>query len=72
MVPAFVALISFVYLFNERTATTTSRDLIERFKLEASLSVNELIHPMRLLVHSAAALGQADPHFFPLMVRGIT
>ena len=64
MVPAFVALISFVYLFNERTATTTSRDLIERFKLEASLSVNELIHPMRLLVHSAAALGQADPHFF--------
>ena len=64
MVPAFVALILFVYLFNERTATTTSRNMIERFKLEALLSVSELINPMRLLVNSAAALGSADPRFY--------
>lgn len=64
MVPAFIALIMFVYLFNERTATTTSRSLIERFKLEVVLSVSDLINPMRLLVNSAAALGSAHPHFF--------
>ena len=64
MVPAFIALIMFVYLFNERTANTTSRSLIERFKLEAVLSVSELINPMRLLVNSAAALGNAHPHFY--------
>lgn len=64
MVPAFVALILFVYLFNERTATSTSRNMIDRFKLEALLSVSELINPMRLLVNSAAALGNADPQFF--------
>jgi len=66
MVPAFVALIIFVYLFNERTATTTSRSLIDRFKLEAVLSVNELINPMRVLVSSAASLGNVDPNFFAI------
>ncbi|MEN9761043.1 MAG: hypothetical protein RI906_869, partial [Pseudomonadota bacterium] len=66
MVPAFVALIIFVYLFNERTATSTSRSLIDRFKLEAVLSVNELINPMRVLVSSAASLGNVDPNFFAI------
>jgi adenylate cyclase len=66
MVPAFVALIIFVYLFNERTATSTSRSLIDRFKLEAVLSVNDLINPMRVLVSSAASLGNVDPNFFAI------
>lgn len=64
MVPAFVALIMFVYLFNERTATTTSRSLIDRFKLQAVLSVSELLNPMRVLVSSAASLGSIDSDFF--------
>lgn len=54
MLPAFIALISFVYISNDKIANSISNQLIERFKFETELSVIDQINPTRSLINSAA------------------
>ena len=64
MLPAFIALISFVYISNDKIANSISNQLIERFKFETELSVIDQINPTRSLINSAAEVGSINPQFF--------
>ena len=64
MLPAFIALICFVYISNNKIADSISARLIDRFKFETELSVIDQINPTRSLVNSAAAVGSINPQFF--------
>jgi hypothetical protein len=64
MLPAFIALISFVYISNDKIANSISNRLIERFKFETELSVIDQINPTRSLINSAAEVGSINPQFF--------
>jgi adenylate cyclase len=64
MLPAFIALICFVYISNNKISNSISARLIDRFKFETELSVIDQINPTRSLVNSAAAVGSINPQFF--------
>lgn len=64
MLPAFLVLMYFVYVSNEKIANDISDRLIERFKFETELSVSDEINPTRRLISSAAAVGNIYPEFY--------
>ena len=64
IIPAFIGLLVFVYVANNKIADSISNNLIERFRIETTLSVRELINPTRRLVNSAASLANVNSNFF--------
>ena len=64
IIPAFIGLLVFVYVANNKIADSISNNLIERFKIETTLSVRELINPTRRLVNSASSLANVNSDFF--------
>jgi len=64
IIPAFIGLLVFVYIANNKIADSISNKLIERFRIETTLSVRELINPTRRLVNSAASLANINSDFF--------
>lgn len=64
IIPAFIGLLVFVYVANNKIADSIANNLIERFKIETTLSVRELINPTRRLVNSASSLANVNSDFF--------
>ena len=64
IIPGFIGLLVFVYVANNKIADSISNNLIERFRLETTLSVRELINPTRRLVNSASSLANVNRDFF--------
>lgn len=64
IIPAFIGLLIFVYVANNKIADSISSNLIERFKIQMTLNVRELINPTRRLVNSASSLANINNDFF--------
>ena len=63
-VPVFLTIITVTYISNDRIARHDADELLGRFSSEAINNIQGDINPIKSLVRSVAALGDAFPDIF--------
>jgi adenylate cyclase len=64
VVPIFTAMLWFTYTTNDSMTRTNAKDLMERFRFEATTNTQNLLKPIETMVSTAATLGGAQQQFF--------
>ena len=62
--PVFAVMVAVSYVSNERIARANANALIERFRIDAIDSIQNVFAPIKSLVASAAAIGSEQPDFY--------
>ncbi len=62
--PVFAVMVIVSYVSNERIARANANALIERFRIDAIDSIQNVFAPIKSLVASAAAIGSEQPDFY--------
>ncbi len=62
--PVFVVMVAVSYLSNDRIARANADELVERFRVDAIESIQNVFAPIKSLVASAAAIGSEQPDFY--------
>src|ERR1700743_1229500 len=62
--PVTVAIVAVTYVSNVRIARDDADRLVERFRLSALEDIQNVLEPIKTMVHSAAVLGQEEPDFY--------
>lgn len=63
-VPVFFAIVAVTFFSNEKIARSNADELVERFRVDAIESIQNVFNPIKSLVRSAAAAGDEQPGFF--------
>ncbi|MBI3199157.1 MAG: hypothetical protein HYZ40_16955, partial [Rhodospirillales bacterium] len=63
-VPVFFAIVAVTYVSNEKMARSNADELVERFRVNAIENIENVFHPVKSLVRSAAAVGADQPDFY--------
>jgi adenylate cyclase len=64
VVPIFTAMLWFTYTTNDKMTRSNARDLMERFRFEATTNTQNLLNPLETMVSTAATLASAQPAYF--------
>jgi adenylate cyclase len=64
VVPIFTAMLWFTYTTNDKMTRSNARDLMERFRFEATTNTQNLLKPLETMVSTAASLASAQPMYF--------
>jgi adenylate cyclase len=64
VVPIFTAMLWFTYTTNDSMTRTNAKDLMERFRFEATTNTQNLLKPIETMVGTAATLGSTQQQFF--------
>jgi adenylate cyclase len=64
VVPIFTAMLWFTYTTNDRMTRSNAKDLMERFRFEATTNTQNLLNPLETMVSTAATLAGAQPAYF--------
>lgn len=64
VVPIFTAMLWFTYTTNDKMTRSSARDLMERFRFEATTNTQNLLKPLETMVSTAATLASAQPAYF--------
>ena len=64
VVPIFTAMLWFTYATNDKMTRSNAKDLMERFRFEATTNTQNLLKPLETMVSTAATLASAQPMFF--------
>jgi adenylate cyclase len=64
VVPIFTAMLWFTYTTNDSMTRTNAKDLMERFRFEATTNTQNLLKPIETMVATAATLGSTQQQFF--------
>src|SRR5207237_3598727 len=63
-VPVFFTIVAVTYLSNDSLARSHANDLVTRFRADAISNIQDMFGPIKLLVRSAAAIGNEQPDFY--------
>lgn len=64
VVPIFTAMLWFTYSTNDKMTRSNAKDLMERFRFEATTNTQNLLKPIETMVATAATLGSTQHQFF--------
>ena len=64
VVPIFTAMLWFTYTTNDKMTRSSARDLMERFRFEATTNTQNLLKPLETMVSTASTLASAQPMYF--------
>ncbi len=64
VVPIFTAMLWFTYTTNDSMTRSNAKDLMERFRFEATTNTQNLLKPIETMVGTAATLGSTQEQFF--------
>ena len=64
VVPIFTAMLWFTYTTNDKMTRSNAKELMERFRFEATTNTQNLLKPLETMVNTAATLASAQPAFF--------
>ena len=64
VVPIFTAMLWFTYTTNDKMTRSNARDLMERFRFEATTNTQNLLKPLETMISTAATLASAQPAYF--------
>ena len=64
VVPIFTAMLWFTYTTNDSMTRSNAKDLMERFRFEATTNTQNLLNPIANMVTTAATLGSKQPQFY--------
>jgi adenylate cyclase len=64
VVPIFTAMLWFTYTTNDKMTRSNAKDLMERFRFEATTNTQNLLKPLETMVSTAATLASAQPAYF--------
>jgi adenylate cyclase len=64
VVPIFSAMLWFTYTTNDQMTRANAKDLMERFRFEATTNTQNLLKPLDTMVSTAATLASAQPTYF--------
>jgi adenylate cyclase len=64
VVPIFTAMLWFTYTTNDQMTRSNAKDLMERFRFEATTNTQNLLKPLETMVSTAATLAGAQPTYF--------
>jgi adenylate cyclase len=64
VVPIFTAMLWFTYTTNDKMTRSNAKDLMERFRFEATTNTQNLLKPLETMVSTAATLASAQPVYF--------
>jgi adenylate cyclase len=64
VVPIFTAMLWFTYTTNDKMTRANAKDLMERFRFEATTNTQNLLKPLDTMVSTAATLASAQPTYF--------
>jgi adenylate cyclase len=64
VVPIFTAMLWFTYTTNDKMTRSNAKDLMERFRFEATTNTQNLLKPLDTMVSTAATLAGAQPAYF--------
>lgn len=64
VVPIFTAMLWFTYTTNDKMTRSNAKELMERFRFEATTNTQNLLKPLETMVNTAATLASLQPAFF--------
>lgn len=64
VVPIFTAMLWFTYTTNDKMTRSNAKELMERFRFEATTNTQNLLRPLETMVSTAATLASAQPTYF--------
>ena len=64
VVPIFTAMLWFTYATNDKMTRSNAKDLMERFRFEATTNTQNLLKPLETMVSTAATLASTQPVYF--------
>lgn len=64
VVPIFTAMLWFTYTTNDKMTRSNAKDLMERFRFEATTNTQNLLKPLETMVSTAATLASAQTTYF--------
>jgi adenylate cyclase len=64
VVPIFTAMLWFTYTTNDSMTRTNAKELMERFRFEATTNTQNLIKPIETMVGTAATLGTTQQQYY--------
>lgn len=64
VVPIFTTMLWFTYTTNDKMTRANAKDLMERFRFEATTNTQNLLKPLDTMVSTAATLASAQPTYF--------
>jgi adenylate cyclase len=64
VVPIFTAMLWFTYTTNDSMTRSNAKELMERFRFEATTNTQNLIKPIETMVGTAATLGTTEQQFY--------
>jgi adenylate cyclase len=64
VVPIFTTMLWFTYTTNDKMTRANAKDLMERFRFEATTNTQNLLKPLDTMVSTAATLAGAHPAYF--------
>jgi adenylate cyclase len=64
VVPIFTAMLWFTYTTNDKMTRSNAKDMMERFRFEATTNTQNLLKPLETMVSTAATLASAQPVYF--------
>ena len=64
VVPIFTAMLWFTYATNDKMTRSNAKDLMERFRFEATTNTQNLLKPLETMVSTASTLASAQPVYF--------
>ena len=64
VVPIFTAMLWFTYTTNDSMTRTNAKDLMERFRFEATTNTQNIFKPIETMLDTAATLGGTHQAFF--------
>ena len=64
VVPIFTAMLWFTYTTNDKMTRSNAKDLMERFRFEATTNTQNLLKPIDTMVSTAATLATGQPTYF--------
>lgn len=62
--PVFAVMVAVSYVSNDRIARENANELVDRFRIDAIESIQNVFAPIKSLVGSAAAVGNEQPEFY--------
>ena len=68
VVPIFTAMLWFTYTTNDKMTRSNAKDLMERFRFEATVNTQNLLKPLETMVSTAATLASAQPAYFRVAI----
>jgi adenylate cyclase len=64
VVPIFTTMLWFTYTTNDSMTRSNAKELMERFRFEATTNTQNLIKPIETMVGTAATLGTTEQQFY--------